>query len=125
MGHRWLQMTGPLHQVRHQRPFDGELLDLGSEGQVAVTIMVRCALFSHCRSRGKRITPSPAEFFGLLASQFREALTNPWRLPTLAERTPFPKGGLSEQSPLLENPVPSRDGALGAVSGEAFEATPR
>ena len=91
-------MTGPQHYVQHRRAFDGELLDLGSEGRVGVAIMVRCSLFSHCRSRGKKSTPAPISFFELLAQSFREGLMRSWRLPTLAECVPFYQSPeLSEQ----------------------------
>ena len=82
-------LTGPLHQVRHQRAFDGELLALGSDEHVAVAIMARCALFSYCRSRCKRVTPAPHAFFEVLATAFREGLRARWVLPTLEQCVPF------------------------------------
>ena len=95
-------LTGPLHRVEHERPAEGELLDLGSSGQAAVAIMARCALFSFCRSRGKRGSPVPADFFEVLTKAFAEGLERPWRLPTLAECAPFlQEPELSEQTPEL------------------------
>ena len=82
-------MTGPLHQVHHQRAFDGELLALGSGEHVAVAIMARCALFSYCRSRCKRVTPAPLAFFEVLAKAFSEGLRARWVLPTLDQCIPF------------------------------------
>ena len=82
-------MTGPLHQVHHQRAFDGELLALGSGEHVDVAIMARCALFSYCRSRCKRVTPAPIAFFEVLAEAFREGLRARWVLPTLDQCIPF------------------------------------
>ena len=79
------QLTGPVHQVSHQAALDGELLEVPGLGSVAVTVMLRSALFPHNRARLRDTTPSPLACFEALARCFREGMAGaPWRLPTLA-----------------------------------------
>ena len=80
------QLTGPVHQVSHQEAHESELLEVPGHGRVAVTIMLRTALFVFARARLRNQTPSPLPCFEALARCFREGLaTATWRLPDLAE----------------------------------------
>jgi hypothetical protein len=78
-------LTGPWHQVSHQPAAAGELLSLAKLGDCSVTVMVRTALFPHCRSRTRNTTPSPKVLFRDLAAVLRAAVASgPWTLPSLA-----------------------------------------
>lgn len=79
-------VTGPRHQVHHEPFADGEALLIEGLGSCSVTVMLRCALFAKCRSRLRNVSPTPREFFELLADTFREGLAGgTWQLPTLQE----------------------------------------
>ena len=80
------QLTGPLHQVLHQRALESELLEVPGLGRLACTVMMRSSLFAHNRSRLRGTTPSPRAVFEALARCFREGLASEaFRLPTLVE----------------------------------------
>jgi hypothetical protein len=80
-------LTGPWHQVHHEKPAPGEAwVPLGNKEEFSITVMCRCALFPQNRSRVKSTTPSPVEFFHVLADTLTEVLLElPWRLPSLHE----------------------------------------
>jgi hypothetical protein len=74
-------LTGPHHQVAHQQAGPEELVD-----GMSVTVMMRTALFPHCRSRLRNTTPSPPILFQTLAASFRESLAvGSWVLPAIGD----------------------------------------
>ena len=80
------QLTGPVHQVSHQEAPESDLLEVPGLGRVAVSVMMRTALFAFNRARLRNNTPSPLACFEALARCFREGLaTATLRLPDLAE----------------------------------------
>ena len=79
------QLTGPLHEVRHQMALESELLEVPGLGRLACTVMLRTSLFAHFRGRLRNTTPSPQACFEALARCFREGNCAEFRLPTLAE----------------------------------------
>ena len=80
------QLTGPVHQVSHQEAHESELLEVPGHGRVAVSIMLRTALFPFGRARLRNTTPSPRACFEALARCFREGLAaETLRLPGLSD----------------------------------------
>ena len=81
------QLTGSWHQVTHEAPPDpGESWMAPGLGPCAVSVMLRCALFPHARSRVRNTTPAPPEVFRALAEAARASLGSvPLRLPSLKE----------------------------------------
>ena len=79
-------LTGPWHQVSHQRAEPAELWVDPVVGPVAVAVMFRTALFPWDRSRLRNTTPSPVAFFRALSESFRGSLAaEGFSLPSFAE----------------------------------------
>ena len=79
-------LTGPRHQVIHQRCDKHDLVDVPGLGFRSVTIMMRTGLFPHHRSRHKEQLPKPRALWTCLKNHIVEALQQPGlRLPTLEE----------------------------------------
>ena len=80
------QLTGPTHQVHHEASAAGELLEVPGLGLCGVNVMLRTALFSFNRSRGRATTPSPQVFWEVLVRSLREGFARgEWKLPSLAD----------------------------------------
>ena len=79
-------LTGPWHQVCHQRCRNDELLQVPGLGACSLTVMLRTALFPHCRSRTRNTTPSPPELLRVISDVCsRTFATEEFRFPTLQE----------------------------------------
>lgn len=74
-------------QVQHGTAPANEKWKLGGAlGDCSVTLMLRCDVFPHHRSRVRNATPSPQGFFFSLAESIRRELTvGDWLLPGLAD----------------------------------------
>ena len=80
-------VTGARHQVVHTEAAEHELARFGAEGRpCSIAVMMRTALFPHCRGRISDTTPSPWSAFACMAAAFRESLEHlRFELPTLEE----------------------------------------
>ena len=86
-------MAGPIHQVFHKAPLPGEALrgsglstGLDLDDGLSVTVVLRTALFPHCRSRLRNTTPAPVGMFVKLAESLRSSFVElNFRLPTLGQ----------------------------------------
>ena len=79
-------LTGPRHQVIHQRCVDHDYVDVPGLGRRSMTIMFRTGLFPHDRSRCMMQLPKPKALWACLKNHMVEALQQPGlRLPTLEE----------------------------------------
>ena len=79
-------LTGPRHQVIHQRCPDHDYVDVPGLGRRSMTIMFRTGLFPHDRSRFMTQIPKPKALWTCLKNLMVEALQKPGlRLPTLGE----------------------------------------
>ena len=65
-------VTGARHQVVHTEAAEHELARFGAEGRpCSIAVMMRTALFPHCRGRISDTTPSPWSAFACMAAAFR------------------------------------------------------
>ena len=79
-------LTGPRHQVIHQRCPDHDYVDVPGLGLRSMAIMFRTGLFPHDRSRCMEQIPKPKALWSCLKNLMAEALQKPGlRLPTLEE----------------------------------------
>ena len=79
-------LTGPRHQVIHQRCVDHDYVDVPGLGRRSMTIMFRTGLFPHERSRFMEQLPKPKALWSCLKNHMVEALQKPGlRLPTVEE----------------------------------------
>jgi len=78
-------ITGATHQVVHREAAAHELVEVPSVGRrCSIAIMMRTALFPHCRSRDMNQTPSPWSAFECLTRVWRETLASAHlQLPSL------------------------------------------
>ena len=90
-------LTGPRHQVIHQRCFDHDYVDVPGLGRRSMTIMFRTGLFPHDQSRFMTQIPKTKALWVCLKNLMVEALQKPGlRLPTLEE--------VKKQTQLREKP---------------------
>ena len=90
-------LTGPRHQVIHQRCVDHDYVDVPGLGRRSMTIMFRTGLFPHDRSRFMTQIPKTKALWVCLKNLMVEALQKPGlRLPTLEE--------VKKQTQLREKP---------------------
>ena len=68
------QLTGPRHQVTHEKGEPDEYLEVPGLGRCSVAVMMRTALFPKNRARLRDTSPSPRPLFEVLHRCFREAL---------------------------------------------------
>ena len=79
-------LTGPRHQVYHQRCSDHDLVDVPGIGRRSITIMLRTGLFPHDRSRFMDQLPKPKCLWACMKNCMVEYFqTVAFRLPTLEE----------------------------------------
>ena len=79
-------LTGPRHQVIHQRCRDHDLVDVPGLGRRSITIMLRTGLFPYHRSRYMDQIPKPKSLWVCIKNCMVEAMQTPGlRLPTLEE----------------------------------------
>ena len=114
-------VTGARHQVVHTEAVEHELARFGAEGRpCSIAVMMRTALFPHCRGRISDTTPSPWSAFECMTTAFRESLASlRFELPTLEEC--FPWAG--ECSPGTAA-TPAQEAGLTAECSRGTETTP-
>ena len=114
-------VTGARHQVVHTEAAEHELARFGADGRpCSSAVMMRTALFPHCRGRISDTTPSPWSAFECMTTAFRESLASlRFKLPTLEEC--FPWAG--ECSPGTAA-TPAQEAGLTAECSRGTETTP-
>ena len=114
-------VTGARHQVVHTEAVEHELARFGAEGRpCSIAVMMRTALFPHCRGRISDTTPSPWSAFECMTTAFRESLASlRFELPTLEECLPW----AGECSPGTAA-TPAQEAGLTAECSRGTETTP-
>ena len=125
-------VTGARHQVVHTEAVEHELARFGAEGRpCSIAVMMRTALFPHCRGRISDTTPSPWSAFECMTTAFRESLASlRFELPTLEEceatyKASWPsKAGLAAECSPGTATTPAQEAGLTAECSRGTETTP-
>ena len=106
----------------HTEAAEHELARLGAEGRpCSIAVMMRTALFPHCRGRISDTTPSPRSAFECMTRAFRESLASlRFELPTLEECLPW----AGECSPGTAATPAQEEAGLTAECSRGTETTP-
>ena len=125
-------VTGARHQVVHTEAAEHELARFGAEGRpCSIAVMMRTALFPHCRGRTSDTTFSLWSAFECMTTVFRESLASlPFELPTLEEceatyKASWPsKTGLAAECSLGTETTTAQEAGLTAECSRGTETTP-